>query len=73
LNEATQKYHYRLHADVWMTNHVHLLLTGTQSGSLSSLMQALGRRYGRYVNTTYRRTGTLWEERFKSSMVESER
>ena len=73
LNEATQKYHCRLHAYVLMTNHVHLLLTGTQSGAVSSLMQALGRRYVRYVNTTYRRTGTLWEGRFTSSIVESER
>ncbi len=47
LNEATQKYHCRLYAYVLMTNHVHLLLTGAQSGAVFSLMQALGRRYVR--------------------------
>ncbi len=55
-----------------MTNHVHLLLTGEQPGSVSSLMQSLGRWYVRYVNHTYRRTGTLWEGRFKSALIESE-
>ena len=64
LDTAAQKYACRLHAYVLMTNHVHLLLTGTQSGAVSALMQALGRRYVRYINTTYRRTGTLWEGRF---------
>ena len=44
LNEATQKYHCRLHASVFMTNPVHLLLTGAQSGAVSSRMQAQGRR-----------------------------
>ena len=73
LNEATQQYHCRLHASVFMTNHVHLLLTGAQNGSVSSRMQALGRRYVRDVHTTSRRTGTLWEGRFKSSIIESER
>ena len=45
-----------------MTNHVHLLVTGKQPGSISSLMQSLGRRYVRYVNQAYHRTGTLRPE-----------
>jgi putative transposase len=72
LKDAAQKYHCRIHAYVLMTNHVHLLLTGAQAGSTSLLMQSLGRSYVRYVNSTYRRTGTLWEGRFKSSIIESE-
>lgn len=61
-----------VHAYVLMTNHVHLLITpGTREG-LSRLMQFVGRRYVRYINKKYQRTGTLWECRFKSSLIESE-
>lgn len=58
-----------VHAYMLMTNHVHLLVTPTQSGQIPHLMQALGRRYVRYVNTRYRRTGTLWEGRYKACPV----
>lgn len=44
-----------------MTHHVHLLMTRTVSGQVSRVMQSLGRRYVRYINDRYRRTGTLWE------------
>jgi putative transposase len=56
-----------------MTNHVHLLLTPTASTAVSRLMQYLGRYYVRYFNFHYRRTGTLYEGRFKSSIVQSHR
>jgi len=56
-----------------MTNHVHLLVLGEMPGGISGLMQLLGRRYVRYINRTCRRTGTLFEGRFKSSLVDSER
>lgn len=62
-----------LHAYVLMTNHIHLLATGRSHGALSQMMQSVGRRYARYVNVRYGRTGTLFEGRFKSSLVESER
>ncbi|WP_332840108.1 transposase [Stenotrophomonas sp. Iso1] len=52
-----------------MTNHVHLLITPTQTGAISRLMQSLGRRYVRYINDSYGRTGTLWEGRYKSHLV----
>ena len=58
-----------VHAYVLMTNHVHLLVTPAESGQIPHLMQALGRRYVRYVNTRYRRTGTLWEGRYKACPV----
>lgn len=61
-----------IHAYVLMTNHVHLLLTPSQVGQVSTLMQALVRRYVRYVNDRYGRTGTLWERRYKSCLVDSE-
>jgi putative transposase len=62
----------RLHAYVLMTNHVHLLLTPMAEHAVSVLMQDLGRKYVRYVNSTYRRSGTLWEGRYKASLVDSE-
>ena len=58
-----------VHAYVLMTNHVHLLVTQTRVRGLSRTMQCLGRRYVKYVNDVYRRTGTLWEGRYKASLV----
>ena len=60
-----------VHAFVLMSNHVHLLATGTRPMALSRLMQDVGRRYVKYVNTAYERSGALYEGRFKSSLVES--
>jgi putative transposase len=57
---------------VLMTNHVHLLMTAESDDGVSALMKALGQRYVQYVNRTYRRTGTLFEGRFRSSLVEAE-
>jgi putative transposase len=73
LNEAARTYACQVYAYVLMTNHVHLLVSSTERGGVSSLMQSLGRRYVRYINTRYQRTGTLWEGRFKSSLIDSER
>lgn len=55
-----------------MTNHVHLLVTPETNDGVSRMMQTLGRHYVRYFNHTYRRTGTLWEGRFKSCVVDAE-
>lgn len=70
---AAEKYGGLVHAYVLMTNHVHLLATGKEPGALSRMMQSLGRRYVRYVNSNYHRTGTLWEGRYKSGLVDSDR
>ena len=67
-----EKYHCALHAYVLMTNHVHLLVTPEKECSVSRLMQSLGRRYVQYVNRQYKRSGTLWEGRFKASLVQAE-
>jgi len=58
-----------IHAFVLMTNHVHLLLTPEREAGPAELLQAIGRRYVRHVNDSYRRTGTLWEGRFRSCLV----
>ena len=72
LEESAKKNDCRIHAYVLMTNHVHLLVTPMIEHGISQMMQALGRRYVRYINTSYQRTGTLWEGRFKSSLIDSD-
>jgi len=72
LGEAASRHDCAVHAYVLMTNHVHLLLTPGRPDAVSRTMQDVGRRYVQYVNSRYRRTGTLWEGRFKASMVDSE-
>lgn len=61
-----------IHAYVLMTNHVHLLVTPTREHGIGQMMQALGRRYVAYFNKVHERTGTLWEGRYKASLVESD-
>ena len=73
LHQAAAKYGGSVHAYVLMTNHVHLLATGAEVGALGHMMQSLGRRYVRYINSSYRRTGTLWEGRHKSCLIDSDR
>ncbi|QRN52048.1 transposase [Dyella caseinilytica] len=72
LREACEQQQCLIHAYVLMTNHVHLLVTPSATGSLSLCMQSLGRRYVTYFNSTYHRTGTLWEGRYKASLVDSQ-
>jgi putative transposase len=61
-----------LHAYVIMTNHLHLLITPSDKQQLGVFMQSMANRYVRYFNAKHRRTGTLWEGRFKSCLVDSE-
>ena len=72
LKEYSQQFLVAIHAWVFMTNHVHLLATPGMQDSIQLMMQSLGRRYVRYFNYTYGRTGTLWEGRYKSSLVQTE-
>jgi len=69
LRETSQRYRCAIHAYVLMTNHVHLLVTPESAGALSRLMQGIGRIYVAEYNARHRRTGTLWEGRFKSCLV----
>jgi putative transposase len=72
LKEAAQRHECAIHAYVLMTNHVHLLVTPTHEESLPRTFQSLGRRYVQYFNTTHQRTGTLWEGRYRATLIESE-
>lgn len=60
-----------VHSYVLMTNHVHLLLTPEDQSGPATLMRSLGGRYVRYFNARYHRTGTLWEGRYRSSIVDT--
>ena len=72
LNDAARSHDCRIHAYVLMTNHVHLLITPRAAGAVAQTMQSLGRRYVGYINATYRRSGTLWEGRYKSCLIDSQ-
>ena len=72
LEKYSLKYNVAIHAWVFMTNHVHLLVTPTTSEGISRMMQSLGRQYVRYFNFTYKRSGTLWEGRFKSCVIDAD-
>jgi putative transposase len=72
LGEALAREHCALHAYALMTNHVHLLVTPASAGSVPRVIIAVGRRYVQYINHSYRRTGTLWDSRYKSSLVQAE-
>jgi putative transposase len=73
LVKIAKRFRCALHAYALMTNHFHLLLTSELEAGPSLLMKFLGQRYVQYVNRTYRRSGSLWEGRFRSSLVQTER
>ncbi len=73
LRELSARFACAVHAYVLMTNHVHLLISASDSEAISLLMKHLGQRYVQYVNRKYERKGTLWEGRFRSHPVECER
>ena len=72
LKQACDKHGCAVHAYVLMPNHVHLLITPQGEDSLSKTMQTVGRYYVQYFNYCYRRSGTLFEGRYKATLVDSE-
>lgn len=72
LFDLCQKHQCDLHAYVLMTNHTHLLITPHSNEGLGKVMQGVGRYYVQYFNYTYQRTGTLWEGRYKATLLDSE-
>lgn len=61
-----------IHAYVFMTNHVHLLVTPHTDGAIGRTMQSIGRKYVQYFNYTHHRTGTLWEGRYRAGLIDAE-
>lgn len=72
LQEAAQRHELAIHAYVFMTNHIHLLATPATEQSVPKTLQSVGRRYVQYFNYRYQRTGTLWEGRYRATVVEAE-
>lgn len=72
LGEAAERYGCAIHAYCLMTNHVHLLATPGDREGISRMMQYVGRRYVPYVNHTYGTSGSLWEGRYKASLISDE-
>jgi REP-associated tyrosine transposase len=73
LQELARTQSIAVHAYVLMSNHVHVLITPERQGSLSRFMQGLGRRYVRWFNDRHHRSGTLWDGRFRSTLLEPAR
>jgi putative transposase len=72
LSESAKRYDIAIHAFVLMTNHVHLLVTPVDVQGPSNFMQYIGRRYVPYINHKYGRSGSIWEGRHKSSLVDAD-
>ena len=70
---VSQRYGIAVHSYCLMTNHIHFLVTPDCVTGLSKTMREVGSRYAQYINRRYERTGTLWEGRHRSSLVQSER
>jgi putative transposase len=72
LQDTIEKNNLSIHSYVLMTNHVHLLASPETETSIAKTLQSVGRRYVQYFNATYRRTGTLWEGRYKATVIDTE-
>lgn len=72
IKKAAEKYSIAVHAFVLMTNHTHLLVTPKVGEDISSFMQYVGRRYVPYINHKYGKSGSIWEGRYKASLVQEE-
>src|SRR4051812_28156068 len=73
LEESSKKFGVAVHSYVLMSNHLHVLATPQDAEGIPQLMQALGRSYVRYFNSRQSRTGTLWEGRYKSTLIQADR
>lgn len=72
LDEAARRYGVAIHAYVLMTNHIHLLATARGREGIARMMQYVGRHYVPYINRTYGSSGSIWEGRYKSSLIHDE-
>jgi putative transposase len=72
INDASRRAQCAIHAYVLMSNHVHLLVAPAQAGGVASMIQIVGRQYVQYFNRRHDRTGTLWEGRYRSALIDSD-
>lgn len=73
VEQSASKFDVLIHAYVLMSNHFHLLLTPQTSDGMPKMMQAVGRSYVRHFNRSHQRSGTLWEGRYRSTLLQSDR
>ena len=73
LREASKQFSVAIHAYVLMSNHLHLLASPSDQVGLGRMMQWIGRHYVPYFNYKYQRNGTLWQGRYKTAVIDSER
>ena len=73
IDEHARKQRVAVHAYVLMDNHFHLLATPESDDGIPQMMQSVGRRYVRNYNLRHGRTGTLWEGRYRSTLIQPER
>ncbi|TFW21950.1 REP-associated tyrosine transposase [Duganella callida] len=72
LRAAAKTYKVAVHAYVLMPNHLHLLVTPSDDNGLAQMMQLIGRYYVPYFNQKYSRSGTLWNGRYKTSLIDAD-
>ena len=72
LQEGSEWYEVPIHAYALLPNEIHILATPSDKESASRMMQYQGRCYVPYINNTYQKTGTLWQGRYKASLLEPE-
>jgi putative transposase len=72
LKKSKGKTASKIYSYCLMTNHAHFIIEPSRDNGLAEMMQSLGRRYVQYVNSRYKRTGTLWEGRYRSALVDKD-
>lgn len=72
LRESAGRYKVDIHAYVLMTNHIHILATAHNTDGITRMMQYIGRHYVPYINHTYGTSGSIWEGRYKASLIHDE-
>jgi putative transposase len=72
VRSAIRRTDCQIHAYVLMNNHVHLLMSQPQSGAIGKVMQSVGGKYGRYFNDRHGRTGTVWEGRYRATVISTD-
>ena len=72
LRDAAKEFGTAVHAFALMPNHIHCLLTPKHENSLAKTMQSLGRRYAQYCNQQQNHSGTIWEGRYRSSLIDAD-
>ena len=72
LRHSADRHNVAIHGYVLMTTHYHAQVSAADADGLPRMMQSVGRRYVRYFNDRHRRTGTLWEGRYRASLIMDE-